>query len=168
MNMTKTGLYPGSFDPLTNGHVDVIEQALALVDRVVIAIGTHHGKTPLFDAVRREALIMASFGPFPDLAERLSVTTFSGLVVDAARDAGADIVIRGLRDATDFDYEMQMAGMNRGLAPDIATVFVGATAETRHISATLVRQIAGMKGDIRPFVPPPVAEALIQRVSESR
>ncbi|MEO1198972.1 MAG: pantetheine-phosphate adenylyltransferase [Pseudomonadota bacterium] len=159
----KTGIYPGSFDPLTNGHVDVIEQALQLVDHLVIAIGVHHGKTPLFDADEREVLILKSLSPFPDLVDRVSVTTFASLVVDAARTAGATVIVRGLRDATDFDYEMQMTGMNRGLAPDIITVFVGATPETRHISATLVRQIAGMKGDIRPFVPTAVADAFAAR-----
>lgn len=159
--MTGIALYPGSFDPLTNGHVDVLDGALALADKVVVAIGVHPGKKPLFSLAERKAMI-AGAAKLLDGAARGRVTTisFDGLVVDAARRAGAGIIIRGLRDAGDFDYEMQMSGMNGTMAPEIKTVFLPASPEVRHISATLVRQIAGMGGDVAPFVPAAVAKKL--------
>lgn len=157
----RIAFYTGSFDPLTNGHVDVIRQGARLCDRLVVGIGVHPGKVPLFSADERAALIRAVCSE--ELASAgctLEVTTFAGLAVDAARDAGANIVLRGLRDATDFDYEMQMAGMNATMAPQIATVFLPASAPVRHITATLVRQIAALRGDVSGFVPAAVATAL--------
>jgi pantetheine-phosphate adenylyltransferase len=159
--MALIALYPGSFDPPTNGHIDVLDGALALADRVVVAIGVHPGKKPLFSLAERKAMIA---GVAKELGgkngARVSTVAFKGLVVDAARDAGASVIIRGLRDAADFDYEMQMAGMNGAMAPDIKTVFLPASPESRHITATLVRQIASMKGDITSFVPAAVAARL--------
>jgi len=160
--MPRIGLYPGSFDPLTLGHVDVARRALAVVDTLVIAVGIHPGKTPVFGPDERVAMAEAELRPLAQGASLL-VTTFSGLVVDAAAEAGATLLIRGVRDGTDFDYEMQMAGMNGELAPGIQTVFVAASPATRHITATLVRQIAAMKGDVSAFVPPAVAARLRQR-----
>ena len=126
--MTRVALYPGSFDPLTNGHVDVIESAARICDELVIGIGAHPGKTPLFGLEERAALIDEVCR---DLAAahacRLSVRTFAGLAVEAARAAGAGIIIRGLRNGADFDYEMQMAGMNAAMAPEINTVFFAAS-----------------------------------------
>ncbi|WP_029031250.1 pantetheine-phosphate adenylyltransferase [Salinarimonas rosea] len=155
----RTALYTGSFDPVTNGHVDVLVQGAALVDRIVIAIGVHPGKTPFFSAEEKADLIRASLADL-SLPATIEIVTFADLAVDAARRAGATIVLRGLRDATDFDYEMQMAGMNAAMAPEIRTVFLPASGPTRHISGTLVRQIAKMGGDVAPFVPAPVAAAM--------
>ena len=159
--MTRTALYTGTFDPVTNGHLDVVRQACGLADRLVIAIGVHPGKTPLFTAEERTAMLHENCAPFAREAKcELSCTTFSNLVVDAARKAGATILIRGVRDGTDLDYEMQMAGMNETMAPELQTVFLPASPSVRTITATLVRQIASMGGDIRPFVPTAVAKAL--------
>ena len=160
MSETKA-IYAGSFDPLTNGHLDVLRSALALADTVYVAIGIHPGKAPLFAFEEREALIGAVVAEEPDMDEsRVSVVSFGGLVIDAAREQGATLIIRGLRDGTDLDYEMQMAGMNETMAPDLQTVFLPASPSVRTITATLVRQIASMGGDIRPFVPDNVARAL--------
>lgn len=164
--MIRIGIYTGSFDPVTNGHVDVIARAARLVDRLVVAVGVHHGKEPMFPAEERCVLIEQVAGALVrEAGAELVVTTFSGLAVDAARDAGAQLIFRGLRDASDFDYEVQMAGMNAAMAADIETVFLAASPDSRHIAASLVRQIAGMGGDITPFVPPRVAAALSARLS---
>ncbi len=159
-----TAFYPGSFDPMTNGHLDVLVQALAVCTRVIVAIGIHPGKTPLLSYDERADLIRRSVSAIlPERQSDIDVVAFDDLVVDAARRHGAHILIRGLRDASDLDYEMQMAGMNRQLASDVQTVFLPAGASVRPITATLVRQIAGMGGDITPFVPAPVAQALRAR-----
>jgi pantetheine-phosphate adenylyltransferase len=158
--MTRIALYPGSFDPVTNGHVEILAGALALADKVVIAIGVHPGKKPLFSLAERKAMIadvVKTLGKRD--SGRVSTISFDGLVVDAAQEAGASILVRGLRDAGDFDYEMQMAGMNGAMAPDVKTVFLPASPGVRHITATLVRQIAGMGGDVSPFVPATVARS---------
>ena len=157
----KTAFYPGSFDPVTNGHMDILERALALADRVIVAIGVHPAKKGLFGfEERRDMLLQSVNASFGAKAGGLSVISFDGLVVDAAKLHGASILIRGLRDATDFDYEMQMAGMNAAMAPDIQTVFLPASPQTRPITATLVRQIAAMGGNVSAFVPKAAAEAL--------
>jgi pantetheine-phosphate adenylyltransferase len=157
----KIALYPGSFDPLTNGHLAVIAGALAIADRLVLAIGVHPGKKPVFSFAEREALIASvADGVFQQEAKKISVVSFDGLAVDAARKAGASLLVRGLRDGTDFDYEMHMAGMNGAMAPEIQTVFIPAATGSRHITATLVRQIAAMGGDVSAFVPKAVAAAL--------
>ncbi len=156
-----TAFYPGSFDPLTNGHMDVLVQSLNIAEKVIVAIGIHPGKVPLFSFEERADLITRSLArQLPASEGRVSVTSFSNLVVDAARAHGATILIRGLRDGTDLDYEMQMAGMNAQMAPDVQTVFLPAGTVSRPITATLVRQIAAMGGDVSPFVPPEVLEAL--------
>ncbi|KNY16970.1 phosphopantetheine adenylyltransferase [Shinella sp. SUS2] len=156
--------YPGSFDPITNGHIDVLVQALNVAPRVIVAIGIHPGKTPLFSFEERADLIRTSIAEaLPARAGDVSVVSFSNLVVDAARQHGALMLIRGLRDGTDLDYEMQMAGMNRQMAPDVQTVFLPAGVASRPITATLVRQIAAMGGDVSAFVPAPVFAALKAR-----
>jgi pantetheine-phosphate adenylyltransferase len=157
----KTAFYPGSFDPATNGHLDILGRALALADKVIVAIGIHPAKKGLFTfEERKSVLVKSATAAFGDKANAMSVISFEGLVVDAAKLHGAAILIRGLRDGTDFDYEMQMAGMNGAMAPDIQTVFLPASPATRPITATLVRQIASMGGDISAFVPKAAAQAL--------
>jgi pantetheine-phosphate adenylyltransferase len=156
--MPRIALYAGSFDPITNGHIDVIRQAVRLADRLVLAIGVHPGKTPLFSAEDRLAMLEETCRPIArETGCELSCTTFADLAVTAARRAGATMLIRGLRDGSDFDYEMQMAGMNGTMAPDVQTVFLPASPQVRPITATLVRQIAGMGGDFSAFVPAAVA-----------
>jgi pantetheine-phosphate adenylyltransferase len=159
--MPRIALYAGSFDPVTNGHLDVVRHAVRLADRLVLAIGLHPGKAPLFSADERLAMLQEICGPMAREAKcELSCITFADLVVNTARKEGAAILIRGLRDGTDLDYEMQMAGMNAAMAPDILTVFLPASPLVRPITATLVRQIAGMGGDVSSFVPSPVAARL--------
>lgn len=157
----KIALYTGSFDPLTNGHLDVLSGALAIADKVVLAIGAHPGKTPMFTLEERMELIsaVAKVSLWKD-AERISIISFNGLAVDAAKKSGASLIVRGLRNATDLDYEMQMAGMNGEMSPQIKTVFIPANPASRHITATLVRQIAAMGGDVAAFVPNAVNLAL--------
>ncbi|MBS9720461.1 pantetheine-phosphate adenylyltransferase [Tianweitania sp. BSSL-BM11] len=157
----RVAIYAGSFDPLTNGHLDVLKGALAVADKVLVAIGIQASKTPLFSFDERVGLIeTAARDELGSSAERLSVIAFEGLLIDAARKREAGIMIRGLRDGTDLDYEMQMAGMNETMAPELQTIFVPASPSVRTITATLVRQIAAMGGDVRPFVPVSVASAL--------
>ena len=159
--MPRTALYAGSFDPVTNGHLDVVRQAVRLADRLVIAIGIHPGKAPLFSADERLAMVQETCGPLArDAKCELSCITFADLVVQTARKAGATMLIRGLRDGTDLDYEMQMAGMNGTMASDVQTIFLPASPIVRPITATLVRQIADMGGDVSAFVPGPVAARL--------
>src|SRR5688572_16890914 len=159
--MPRVALYAGSFDPVTNGHLDVVRQACRLADRLVLAIGVHPGKTPLFDAETRRALLLETCGPVAKAAgTEIDCVTFADLVITAAQRAGATLLIRGLRDGTDLDYEMQMAGMNGTMAPDVQTVFLPASPAVRPITATLVRQIAGMGGDVSAFVPAAVVTRL--------
>jgi pantetheine-phosphate adenylyltransferase len=166
--MPRTALFAGSFDPLTNGHLDVVEGAVRLVDRLVLAVGVHPGKTPLFSADERLAMLEEICAPPARAAGcALTCTTFADLVVAAAKREGATILIRGVRDATDFDYEMQMAGMNGAMAPQLQTVFWPASPAVRPITATLVRQIAGMGGDVSAFVPAPVAARLKKKFAKT-
>ena len=165
--MLRIAFYAGSFDPVTNGHLDVVRHAVRLADKLVIAIGLHPGKAPLFSAEERLAMLEETCGPLARRAKcKLACVTFSGLVVDAAKKAGATVLIRGLRDGTDFDYEMQMVGMNEAMAPGIQTVFLPASAMVRPITATLVRQIAGMGGDVSAFVPNAVVARLKKKFSK--
>jgi pantetheine-phosphate adenylyltransferase len=163
--MTRIAIYPGSFDPVTNGHLDVVQHAVHLCDKLIVSIGIHPGKKPLFTTEERLAMVREVFGPVAKKAGcDFDCSTYDNLTVTAARAAGATIMIRGLRDGTDLDYEMQIAGMNETLAPDIHTVFTPASVPVRPITATLIRQIAGMGGDVTPFVPVSVASALVAKL----
>jgi len=159
--MKRIGFYSGSFDPVTLGHLDVIGRAARLVDVLVIGIGVHPGKTPLFSTEEKVQLLLTETAAIAKRTEcRISTSTFDGLTVDAARSCGAQAIFRGLRDGTDLDYEMQMAGMNGIMAADIETVFLPASPDVRHITASLVRQIALMGGNVSGFVSKDVAKAL--------
>ena len=159
--MPRIAFYPGSFDPITNGHLDVVRSSVPLCDRLVVAVGIHPGKKPLFSTEERLKMLHDVCGPVAAQGGcTLEAVTYDDLAVTAARKYGATIMIRGLRDGTDLDYEMQLAGMNQAMAPEVHTVFVPASAAVRPITATLVRQIAGMGGDFSTFVPPLVAAKL--------
>jgi pantetheine-phosphate adenylyltransferase len=165
--MTATALYTGSFDPITNGHLDVIRAGAGFCGRVIVGIGVHPGKSPLFTVAEKADLIARSTAALAKSTGCVIETaTFDGLAVDAARRLGASVLLRGLRDGTDLDYEMQMAGMNGAMAPDVQTVFIPASPGVRHITATLVRQIAAMGGDISTFAPPEVVAALKARFAK--
>ena len=164
MGMVRTALYTGSFDPVTNGHLDVVRHACRLVDRLVIAIGVHAAKAPIFASDERAAMLRAVCEPIAaEEGTALEVVTFDDLAVHAARRFGASIFVRGLRDGTDLDYEMQMAAMNAAMAPEVQTVFFPASPSVRPITATLVRQIAAMGGDVSGFVPDIVYRNLKQK-----
>jgi pantetheine-phosphate adenylyltransferase len=152
--MMRTGFYPGSFDPITYGHLDIIARAARIVDKLVIGVGTHGAKLALLTGAERVALIEQVIKPIAEHAGvKISVVTFDGLTVDAARKAHAGVIIRGLRDASDFDYEVQMSQMNGALSPDIETIFMAASPATRMIASSLVKQIAKMGGDTSLFLP---------------
>ncbi len=164
--MVRIGFYPGSFDPVTYGHLDIIARAGRLVDRLVIGIGAHDSKKALLTAAQRVALVETVTQPIVEHSGlKIDVVTFSGLAVDAAHKAKANLVIRGLRDASDFDYEVQMAQMNGALAPELETVFLAASPATRMIASSLVKQIAKMGGDISLFLPKEAEAELRKAIS---
>lgn len=157
--MKKIALYTGSFDPPTNGHVDVMRHAAAVFDVLYVGIGVHPGKTPLFTPQERCDLLEAIGAEFLTDCE-IKAITYDDLAVECANRVGAQTLVRGLRDGTDLDYEMQMVGMNAVLAPQVQTVFFPASNAVRSITATLVRQIAKMGGDVSAFTPLHVNKAL--------
>jgi pantetheine-phosphate adenylyltransferase len=156
---TKTVIYPGTFDPITNGHVDLTERAARLLDRVVVEIAHSEKKTPLFNLEERVALCEQSLSH----VENVEVVGFSNLLTDFARSQGANCVLRGLRAVADFEYEFQLANMNRAMWPDFESIFLTPSEHLSYISSSLVREIAALDGDITPFVPEQVAAALKQR-----
>ena len=154
--MARAAIYPGSFDPLTNGHLAILQRGLQLFDRLVIAVANNPSKAPLFSVAERTALIRATVGDDP----RVEVDAFEGLLVDYARTRGIHTVLRGLRAASDFEYEFQLANMNRKLFPEFESVFVMTGEDYFFVSARLVREVAHFGGDVAAFVPPNVLAAL--------
>ncbi len=152
-------VYPGTFDPITNGHVDILRRSLKIFDRVVVALAENVRKTPLFSLAERRTLITEALGGEP----RLEVDAFQGLLADYCRKRGAAVVIRGLRALADFEYEFQSAHMNRRLAPDVETMFLMTSEESFYVSSSLVKEVALMGGDVSRMVPPGVASALAQK-----
>ena len=161
----RVGVYAGSFDPPTLGHADIIARAAALLDRLVIGLGMHQKKQAQFDASVRETMLEGMLAPVrkAQAPTQILVRRFDGLLVDFAASVGAQAIVRGLRNATDYDYEAQMSAMNRRLAPGLDTWFLLASPQTAMISSSLVRQIAGMGGDISSFVPPSVLACMNNR-----
>lgn len=156
----RIGIYPGTFDPITVGHMDIISRALKVVDRLVIAVAQDSGKDPIFPVEMRADLVRNHLKTLGADAERAEVRTFSGLLVNLAEEVGSQILIRGLRAVSDFEYEFQMACMNARLKPDIETVFLTASEDTHFISSRFVKQIAKLGGDISSFVAPQVVDEL--------
>jgi len=160
----RVGLYPGTFDPVTHGHLDIIARACALVDRLVIGVAINRDKGPLFALEERVAMLEAEAAAIAAReGTEIVVHPFENLLVDCARDVGAGIIVRGLRAVADFEYEFQMVGMNRALDPAIETVFLMAEARHQAIASKLVKEIARLGGDVSRFVPPAVREALLAR-----
>lgn len=150
----RVALYPGTFDPMHNGHLDVIARAARLVDRLVVGVATNIGKSPLFSLEERVELVQAEVGPIATrIGTTIEVIAFEGLLIEFARSLHATMVVRGLRAVTDFDYEFQMAGMNYRMAPEIETVFVMASERHQFIASRLVKEVAMLGGDITSFVP---------------
>ncbi|MEQ9041506.1 MAG: pantetheine-phosphate adenylyltransferase [Silicimonas sp.] len=163
----RIGLYPGTFDPVTLGHLDIIERATVLVDRLVIGIAINRDKGPLFTLEQRVAMIEAECAAIADkTGVEIVAHPFENLLIDCARDVGAGIIIRGLRAVADFEYEYQMVGMNRALDDSIETVFLMADAEHQAIASKLVKEIARLGGDVSKFVTPPVRDALEGRFAK--
>ena len=152
-------VYPGTFDPVTNGHMDLIERASKLFERVVVAVAEDTHKTPMFDTAQRVSLASEVLGHLGNV----EITPFSGLLVSFARDCGIDIIMRGLRAVSDFEFEFQLAGMNRRMAPDVETLFLTPAEKYAYISSSLVREISRLGGDVSAFVPPVVQAALRER-----
>ena len=158
--MTALAIYPGTFDPVTRGHIDICERALKMFDHVVIGVADSLAKQPFFDLNERSEMLQLAFAG----NDRISVKPFSGLLIDFARDCGADIIIRGLRAISDFEHEVQLAGMNRSLAPEIETVFLTAAQRYAFVSSSLVREIARLDGDVSEFLHPEILRRLTAKL----
>lgn len=149
-------IYPGTFDPVTNGHIDIIERSIELFDSIVVTVAINPGKTPLFTVEERVELLKDSLKDFPEV----EVDSFDGLVVDHAHNVGATGIIRGLRAVSDFEYEFQMALMNRKLAGDISTIFLMPHEKYTYLNSSIIRNLSSLHSDVSDFVPVPVQEAL--------
>ena len=161
----RVGVYPGTFDPLTNGHMDVIARAARLLDKLVVGVAVNSGKGPLFSLEERVELVEAEMASIASKNGTLiEVRPFQGLLIDFAREQGACMIVRGLRVVADFDYEFQMAGMNYRMAPNIETVFLMASERHQFIASRLVKEVAALGGDISSFVPPLTLERTLKRL----
>lgn len=169
--MSVTAIYPGSFDPVTNGHLDIIERGAALTDKLIVSVATNIGKSPMFTIEERVELLRQEVEALQmekDVTAKIEVQTFSGLLIDYAQSVGAKMILRGLRAVTDFDYEFQMTGMNRRMRRDIETVFLMASERNQFIASRMVKEVALLGGDVSVFVPKRVAEALEERCREKK
>ncbi len=164
----RIGLYPGTFDPVTLGHLDIIKRAVKLVDHLVIGVATNASKTPLFSLEERTAMLIREAEPLAQGRASLEVKSFDTLLVKFAEQVGAGVIIRGLRAVSDFEYEFQMVAMNQRLNTEIETVFLMADPRHQAISSRLVKEIALLGGDVAPFTTPPIAQALVQRCKQLR
>lgn len=160
--MNITAIYPGTFDPITNGHIDLVLRASKLFHKVIVAVAINPSKAPVFDLAQRVALAQRSL----DGMANVEVCGFEGLLVDVATEKGAQVIIRGLRAVSDFEHEFQLAGMNRHMAPDVETLFLTPAEQYSYLSSSLVREVAALGGDVSAFVAPCVEQALKARQSE--
>jgi pantetheine-phosphate adenylyltransferase len=160
----RIAVYPGTFDPITNGHTDIIIRAAKMVDRLIVAVAVNIGKDPLFTLEERSVMVKAEIAALPNgMAERIEVRPFSNLLMDFTVQCGAKMIVRGLRAVSDFEYEFQMAGMNTRLNPDIETVFLMASERCQFISSRLIKEVGRLGGDVTQFVSPRVRERLLVR-----
>lgn len=157
--MNLTAIYPGTFDPVTNGHLDLVARASRLYDKVIVAVAESRGKAPLFSVTERVELVRLVTVEFSNV----EVIGFNNLLVDCAKQHGANVILRGLRAVSDFEFEFQMAGMNRRLSPDLETVFLTPAEQYEFISSSMIREIAKLDGDVSSFVPLPVKQRLIEK-----
>jgi len=164
INKFRIGLYPGTFDPITRGHFEIICRANKIVDRLVIGVAKNSGKGPLFDVKTRVKLVEAEISSLIHEGAQIEVVPFDNLLIDCAADVGADLIFRGLRAVSDFEYEFQMAGMNRQLCTDIETIFLMASDKQQFVSSRFVKEIACLGGDIDPFVSKKVVKALAKKL----
>lgn len=162
--MTGIAIYPGTFDPVTCGHIDICQRALKMFDHVVIGVADSLAKEPFFNIDERLDMLRTVFVDNP----QISVQPFSGLLIDFARDHGADVIVRGLRAISDFEYEVQLAGMNRSLAPEIETVFLTAAQHYAFVSSSLVREIARLNGDVSEFLHPEIQKRLTAKLNNRK
>ena len=162
--MSATAIYPGTFDPVTRGHIDICQRALKMFDRVVIGVADSPAKQPFFNIDERLEMLETVFAD----EDRFAVRRFSGLLIDFARESGANVIIRGLRAISDFEYEVQLAGMNRSLAPEIETVFLTAAQRYAFVSSSLVREIARLDGDVSEFLHPEILRRLTAKLQASK
>ena len=160
--MQITAIYPGTFDPITNGHIDIIARAAKLYHHVIVAVAVNHNKAPLFSLDERVALVQSVTTEFANV----NVIGFSTLLVEFAKQQGANVILRGLRAVSDFEYEFQLAGMNRRLSPNLETLFLTPAEQYEFISSTMIREIARLKGDVSSFVPPVVGQALMNKFNQ--
>lgn len=160
--MTTRVIYPGTFDPITNGHLDLIERAAAMFDRVIVGVAYNPTKKPLFDLDERVALAQSVTQHLPNV----EIVGFSGLLVNFAKEHNANILVRGLRAVSDFEYEFQLANMNRRLMPELETVFLTPAEENSFISSTIVKEVALHKGDVSQFVDPLITTALLEKFAK--
>ena len=163
----QTGVYPGTFDPITNGHMDVVRRAARLVDRLIVAVATNAGKGPLFTVGERVEMVREEIAPLTALGQKIEVMPFDNLLLHFAESVSATMIIRGLRAVSDFEYEFQMAAMNAKLDPNIETVFLMASDRNQFISSRFVKAIGELGGDVTHFVGPRVAKHLSRRFAEN-
>jgi len=161
MSEPRIALYPGTFDPVTNGHIDVATRAARLFDRLIVAVGHNQGKEPIFSVAEREEHLQAVCGGLP----HVEIASFSGLLANAVGRFGAVAVVRGLRAVSDFEWEFQMALMNRRMSPGCETIFMMPSPEYSFVSSTMIREIARLGGDVSPFVPAPIATEVVRRLT---
>jgi pantetheine-phosphate adenylyltransferase len=161
--MNIAAIYPGTFDPITNGHIDLVYRATRIFDRVVVAVAANKGKAPLFNLEERVALAREALSDLSDV----EVLSFDTLTVDCARASGATVILRGLRAVSDFEFEFQLAGMNRHLGPELETMFLTPSEKYAFLSSSVVREIAKLGGDVSSFVPELVREALVRKYTVS-